>query len=201
MNVSELISALEYSTEEPCSESVEWLSALPPESSAYNAWRTCERGDWLMWLVSHDAVYHRAGERVLRLMACDVADMALDRVCDFMAPSRAIAARASIDAARESALGKKTSNGLREASAKAYPAVMSVTDVCDSYEVYYTLRAALHTSGCDGYDPARAARVAVRNVSCSLASLEDGTLEKAQAIIVRRHVKWSTVRDALEKSP
>lgn len=57
-----------------CSDAVAWLRTQP---DAATAWRTCERGDWMLWLAGRRA--GRPGSdarRVLVLAACDCAELA-----------------------------------------------------------------------------------------------------------------------------
>ncbi|MDI7268991.1 MAG: hypothetical protein QME96_13465 [Myxococcota bacterium] len=35
----------------PCPETVEWCRGLPARTSLAAAWRRCDRGEWLLWLV------------------------------------------------------------------------------------------------------------------------------------------------------
>ena len=36
-----------------CSESTDWLLSLPPGTTWQQAWDTCPRGDWMLWLIRH----------------------------------------------------------------------------------------------------------------------------------------------------
>lgn len=97
MTVADLIVAL--TRMDACGESITWLRTLPPESSAYSAWRSCERGDWLVWLVTHADVRDHAGDRALRLIACDCAEQAVAAGAAARAAARAADLAADLAAA------------------------------------------------------------------------------------------------------
>lgn len=62
----------------PCPEAVKWLAEQP---SAAEAWRTCERGDWMLWLLGRIAgqVGSKSRKRLV-LAACACARLALKHV-------------------------------------------------------------------------------------------------------------------------
>ena len=54
----------------PCVEAAEWLKT---QSDAQTAWNNCQRGDWMMWLLSKTGV----DQRISVILACRFARMAL----------------------------------------------------------------------------------------------------------------------------
>ena len=180
MNIRDLIARLR--TLHACDESIAWLETLDPDAPAYAAWRSCERGDWLVWLVSHGAIRDAVGDRALRIIACDCAEDVLpiwETWARDKAPEHLDAPRNAIAVSRAFAMGKATELDLKAARAAARDAAWAAR----------AARAAVR-------DAAWAARAAVRDAAWAARDAGDAAWE-AQARIVRRHVKWSTVRDAL----
>ena len=180
---AELIACLERLL--ACSDSLEWLRTLPPESSAYSAWRTCERGDWLAWLITDNVVVESVGDRTLRLIACDFVETRLP-VWEVWAKEHALrdlaAPRRAVDVARAFADGKASADELSDADLAAARAAR---------------RADCHAEG-DGdiADLAYSASdAAAPNAAYAARYTPEPTAEHAR--IVRRHVQWATVRDAL----
>ena len=74
-----------------CDDGIEWAATQP---DADTAWRTCTRGDWMMWLIGRrhcerETLEHRA----LVAIACECARLALPHVLPGeMRPLRAIEA-------------------------------------------------------------------------------------------------------------
>ena len=56
-----------------CKEAVEWLREKNYKSLAV-AWRYCDRGDWMMWLVGRGEVTEEMRAAIV-LAACDFADL------------------------------------------------------------------------------------------------------------------------------
>ena len=95
-----------------CTDAREWAESQP---NAYTAWRTCPRGDWLMWWLS------RAGldRKTLVLAACDCARLVLHLV-----PDGEDRPRVAIETAEAWARGEATIAQVRIAAAEAASAAM-----------------------------------------------------------------------------
>ena len=89
-----------------CSEAVRWARTQP---SFAVAWRTCERGDWMLWLAVQMGV-----RRELVWVACQVARTALKYV-----PTGEDRPRIAIETAEAWARGEATTGEVRAAAAAA----------------------------------------------------------------------------------
>lgn len=119
-----------------CSDALAWLSAQ--EGSLYDAWRRCERGDWLLWLAARVGV----DRRLLWLAACDCAEPALVHV-----PAGENRPRVAIETARRWAAGEATLEEVRSAAAayaSAYAAAYAAAAA--AYAAYAAREWSLHHS-------------------------------------------------------
>lgn len=196
MTVEELIKHLERM--EACKGSLAWLRTLPPESSAYHAWRSCERGDWLAWLVADPNVAPSVGDRALRLIACDSVETRLpvwEAWAKEHAPKDLEDPRRAVDVARAFADGKVSADDLSDADLAAACAA-SRTEYHAEEDDGVTDAA---YAASDAADVAYAASdAAASDVAHAARYTPEPTAEHAR--IVRRHVKWATVQAALEAS-
>ncbi len=49
-----MMTAVEFGTQHgSCSEAMEWRRSLPTKATQADAWLACERGEWLLWQLSH----------------------------------------------------------------------------------------------------------------------------------------------------
>jgi hypothetical protein len=167
-----------------CGESIEWLrersrAVAPERRTAEAAWLDCERGDWLTWLITRPAIRDAAGDRALRLIACDCAERVLP-LYESRRPGDDRPRRA-IEVARRYAEGLASAEELREArcTAAAYAAA----------DAAYAAYAA--------YADAAYAAYAAADAAYAAADDAHKAERAAQAEIVRRHVPWPIVRDAL----
>jgi len=63
-----------------CGEAVEWAETQPSFAAA---WRNCQRGGWMLWLLTHTGCKQGSPKhRKIVLSACDCARLALDKVPD-----------------------------------------------------------------------------------------------------------------------
>ena len=154
---------------------IPWVEAQSPGAglgrAAEGMWRECERGDWLIWLVSHPRVApHLAdSDRRLRLVACDCAEAVVHLCAD---PRSAEA----ISVARRYAVGEATGQDLAVARDAARVAAWAAA------------RAARVARDAAAVAAREAAAVAARDAAWA-----------AQADIVRRHYTWAEVRRALDE--
>jgi hypothetical protein len=95
-----------------CDDAVRWVEATP--GTAADLWRTCERGDWLVWLLSEVGY----SERVLRHLAADFAE----EVAHLADPDAACAVAWAIGVARRCAdgeVGREEIDAARDAAVAA----------------------------------------------------------------------------------
>jgi hypothetical protein len=111
-----------------CSEAIAWLEAQ--DGSLYDAWRRCERGDWLLWLAARVGV----DRRLVVLAACDCAEPALVHV-----PAGEDRPRVAIETARRWAAGEATLEEVRSAAAYAARAARAAraADAADAADAAY----------------------------------------------------------------
>jgi len=63
-----------------CGEAVEWAETQPSFAAA---WRNCQRGNWMLWLLAHTGCKQGSPKhRKIVLSACDCARFGLDKVPD-----------------------------------------------------------------------------------------------------------------------
>ena len=191
-----------------CSDSLSWVRSQ--DGSAYDLWRRCDRGDWLLWLAARAGVDR---QRVV-LAACDCAEPALAHV-----PVGEERPRVAIEAARRWAHGDATIGEVRAAARAAayaadaaahaadaaysaadahaadaaYSAYTAAADVARA--AYAAARAAAHAAA--AYAAAHAAYAAAH---AAYAAADAGARARSlaeSARLVRRRIPWSVVRDAL----
>jgi len=117
----------------PCPAAVEWLGR---RRSPTRAWRDCQRGDWMLWLLGHSGGDHRT----LVLAACDCAELALVHV-----PEGEERPRRAIETARAWARGDDgvSLRDVRAAYAAAYAAADAAYAAADAaYAAAYAADAA-----------------------------------------------------------
>lgn len=173
---------------DPCSEAREWMLAQP--GSAYDMWRRCDRGDWLLWLAARAGV----GRRLVVLAACDCAETALVHV-----PSGEERPRIAIETARRWARGGATLVEVRYAAYAAYYANAG------GNAAYHAAAAAYAYGGDADYAAlasanaayACAARAAANAADVADAAVARGRSLAASARLVRARIPWNFVRDAL----
>lgn len=155
-----------------CSEALDWLEAH--DGSLYDAWRRCDRGDWLLWLAARVGI----DRRLVVLAACDCAEPALVYV-----PEGEERPRVAIETARRWAAGEAT---IADVNAAYGAAAVAKAAYC----------AAAAAAVVAAYADANAANIAADaadadNVANGVASLAHS------ARLVRRRIPWALMRDAL----
>ncbi len=100
-----------------CEEAVDWAKTQP---SFKEAWATCERGDWMLWLAGKQSGKDGwSTHQQVVLAACDCAELSLKYV-----PKGENRPRLAIETARKWANGQATIGEVRQArGAAAYAAV------------------------------------------------------------------------------
>lgn len=126
-----------------CGKALEWLKAQ--DTDVQTAWETCERGDWMLWLIGKIAAGEPESEQRKRLVlaSCACARLAIPEDKNKLEPSSLTA----IVTAEKWARGENgvTINEVKKAAAAYYAAYYATytaysTDVAD--EAYYTAYAA-----------------------------------------------------------
>jgi hypothetical protein len=184
-----------------CGQEYQWLRersihVAPELRTAEAAWADCPHGDWMVWLVSHGRVQRTIGAPALRLVACDIAELVLPAF-EARYPKDS-SPRAAVKTARRFARGRATAGELNEARRSA----SSASDRANAD--YFT--SPDEDQQCAAFHAARAAVGAAETAaddaaydSSDAAAMVDNSdkARRAWADIVRRHVPWATVRDAL----
>ena len=149
-----------------CTEAVGWVrgSVMTPAA----LWRSCKRGDWMLWLAAKAGV----DRRLVVLVACDRAEPALRYV-----PAGEDRPRKAIETARAWARREATIEEVRAAcaSASAYACASACASVYACASVCASVYACAYA-----YD-----------------SSYDSAL-KLSARLVRAHITWRMVRAAME---
>jgi hypothetical protein len=158
---------------------MDWLATLDPEAPAYNAWRSCPRGEWLLWVAGRVPGVDR---RDLVRACCDCAETALHYV-----PEGEDRPRIAIDAARAWC---DRGVPIEEVRAAAYAAYAAAAAAYAAYAAAYAARAAV--AAAEAYFAA-AARAYLA------AALDRQEAQRRNARLVRRRIAWRTVRDGLQK--
>jgi hypothetical protein len=113
---------IDISKLEPCGSGAVWLAV---QTNPRTAWETCERSDWLLWLLGRILPH---GDVRFRLAVCDIAASVLRFV-----PAGEDRPRVAIECARRHLAGRATTSELRaarsaaEAAATAYAGAGAAT--------------------------------------------------------------------------
>ena len=168
INPTETLRALRASD-----EAQEWADARADES-AYDLWRSCPRGDWLLWLATEAGV----DRRQITLAACACARLVLDLV-----PDGEERPRLAIEAAEGWARGEVLIEAVESANADAYAAASAAAAAYANAAAAATAAAASATAATAAYASASAS---------ARADMRERTARE-----VRRVIAWSSVRDGL----
>jgi len=169
-----------------CDEAIEWYGDRDSE----DAWRDCQHGDWMLWIASKIGVDRK---RIV-MASCDCVEPALQFV-----PDGEDRPRAAIDTARAWCRGAATDEEVRAAAAAADAAA----DAADAASATAAASAAAAAAAAYAYayyaaHAANAASVAVCADATAAYAARTQSLA-ASAAIVRRHIPWDVVREALAK--
>ena len=157
-----------------CAEGIEWAATQP---DADTAWRTCTRGDWMLWLIGQRRCERETPEhRALAAIACECARLALPHVPPGeMHPLRAI------EAAERYARGEAISR--EELLDAAY------TDADAAYAAAaYASAAAADAARASAADADAADAAAYAYAATAAAAAARASTRAQCADIVRRHV-------------
>ena len=152
-----------------CAEALEWRRSLGPAATQSDAWRLCQRSDWMLWClrkIKYD------GEAWYRLFSCDYAERLLlrDREAGRLPDP---ASWEAVLVAREFAAGRATREQLTYAARAAYDAA----------------RAAAAHAAYAAADAARAAAAYDSDAAAAAAAAAAFTAERAwQADRIRHYL-------------
>jgi len=190
-------------------DAIPWVLERAPRAGlgreAQMLWQICDRGDWLIWLVSHEHVSPHLADsaRRLRLVACDIAEYAQPLwVARYPADDRP---QRAIDMARRYARGECSDADLREAWAAADVAGAAAVraEEADSAVVMagWAALAAADAATPSAADAAMAAASWAARAAAAAAEEWAGWAAEAWAAhanIARTHYTWAEVRRAVE---
>jgi len=169
-----------------CYDARKWLRQNT-DQAPYYLWRTCERGDWLLWL----AAKLQIDRKLIVLAACDCAETAL-----IFVPDDETRSRRAIETTRAWCEDKATLRQVEraadaaDAADAAYAAVYAAS-AADAAAA--AARAAAHAAyAADAADAVRAARAAHAYAAAYRRSLADS------ATRVRKRIPWKIWKAALE---
>jgi hypothetical protein len=180
-----------------CPEAIEYAEQFVDDWP--RAWAECDRGDWMLWLAARAGVKRKT----VVFAACQVARTALGFVtAGDDRPLRAI------EAAEAWCQGATTLGRVRAADAAASYAAASA-----SASAFFVVAAASYAAAAASASAAAAFFVAAAEAAASAASAAfaaadaDADAEaartaalKAGANIVRQHIPWALVSDAMDKA-
>lgn len=153
-----------------CREAIDWARAQSDEATA---WRACERGDWMLWLLGKlSGKPGGEGRKRLVLACCDCAELVLAHV-----PAGEERPRKAIETARSWARGEgATLDDVRRAADAAYPA----------YPAYAAAAADAAAAAADAAVYAAYPADAAGAAAAAAAAARESTLSRC-ADIVRTH--------------
>lgn len=176
----------------PCPEAIAWLATQP---SAEQAWATCERGDWLLWvaacLLTDDAI-----RMLVVLAASDCAETALVHV-----PAGEDRPRACIETVRAWARGDASIDQVREArkaTSAAASAARATFDFDAEDAALAALSAARAASAADA--PALTSDAAIHAARAAAASATDEPTMRRLAGVVRARIPVDVMRAAFAEA-
>ena len=117
---------------DPCRDAVRWAE---DKKTLSEIWRTCDRGDWLLWAAAKVGI----DRKIIVAAACDCAELALKYV-----PKGEDRPREAIETARKWIKGEATLKEVRNASAAAAYAAAA-----DAYAAAYAAAAAAAYAAAD----------------------------------------------------
>jgi len=189
MNLSEQLRRLDA-----CDDALNWVDKNVLDFDA--AWKTCPRGDWLLWLAAHVG----ADRKTIVLAACDCAETALVHI-----PEGEDRPRLAIETARRWCRGETTIDDVLAASdaayaAAAYAAARAAGVAPDAYAAYaYAAYAADAAAACAyaAYAAAYAGAAAAAAADVAVGGRVESLARSAD--IARALIEGNTVRRLLDE--
>ena len=165
----------------PCQECLVWYHG----QDSQEAWQTCERGDWMLWVAARLGV----DRKLIVLAACDCAETALH----FVDPLE-IRPKEAVATARRWCQGAYTSQQVRQAAADATAAAYAADAAAYAADAV----AADDADTADAYaaDAATYAADAYAADAYAAAAIQSG---RAIASLVRERISWKVISEAIQK--
>ena len=172
-----------------CSEAQEWASG----KSLAVVWKTCKRGDWLLWLCGKMADKPNwPTHKEVVLAACDCAELVLKYV-----PEDEERPRKCLETARAWAAGNATTDEVRMARRAAYAYADSAAAVASAAAsaaaVAYVAASAAAVAYVASDAAAYAAYAAYADADADASAARTKTLAKC-AVLVRKRLKVQDIR-------
>jgi len=159
-----------------CEEAMEWLSS---QTSIEEAWKNCERGDWLLWLITA----LKMNERKLFLAKGLIADEVIHQMDDERS-------KAAVQAAIDFGKGKISKNELKKAIHDAAAAAYIADDT-----TYAAAAAAVNIAGADvAANAAVAYAAAVIYATNTINNDNEKLFLKKSANIVRKIFSFDDIK-------
>ena len=163
-----------------CGEAIAWCKTQPSKAAA---WRSCERGDWMLWVISKTVgTPGDASRKPLIMAACECARLALPYICaGEKRPLR------SIEAVEAWCREEVTLDTVRSAAADAYAAATPASSAAAYFAAAAT--AAYATAYANAFDVDAvdfAATYVVSAAAYASDASEQATLQRC-ADIARKH--------------
>jgi hypothetical protein len=177
-----------------CSDAVAWAEG----KSLSVAWRTCQRGDWLLWLACRANV----DRKLIVRATCDVAKTTLKYI-----PAGELRPAKAIDTALAWCAGQATLAEVRQSAAAAYAAAAYAAYAADAADAAAAAAAdaadaaaayAAYAADADAADAA-AAYAAAAYAAYAADAARKKSLHKS-AIIIRKHISAAMIAQSLGAS-
>ena len=173
-----------------CKTAVDWLEGKSPSV----AWRACQRGDWMLWYVWRI----KTDRKLAVLAACDCVEPALKYIPDDEhRPRKAVAtARAWCAGVATAEDCKNAANAAAAAANAAYAAYAKAAYAAANAAAYAAAAAANADAA---YADAAADAAANAAYAAANAAYARKKSLRQSAAIVRRHIPYTVIRQALRE--
>jgi len=166
-----------------CEEAIRWYS----DKDSKEAWASCERGDWLLWIAAN----LRIDRKLIVLAACDCAEQSL-----YLIPEGEERPKKAIETARAWARGEASLEEVKAADIAAATVVYAARAINHAtYAARLTARV-VYAAG----DAAIAGDVshahAIAHAATDYAATREESLKKS-AELVRSRISWERIEEKL----
>ena len=163
----------------PCADAIEWYET---QGSSREAWDSCHRGDWLLWIAARLDVDHKT----IVLAACDCAETSLEFV-----PAGERRPQRAIETARLWAKGKAT---ISEVTAAADASFAYAADAFAAADASAYASASAYAA-----DASFAASAASYAADASFAAASD-VVPCTCVRLVRTRIPWQMIQAAIDSA-
>jgi len=164
-----------------CEEAIRWYN----DKDSKEAWASCERGDWLLWIAAN----LRIDRKLIVLAACDCAEQSL-----YLIPEGEERPKKAIETARAWARGEasleevKAAANAADADSYAIHAYSYATDAAYYAAYYATDTAATYVASVATY--------VAYSAATDYAATREESLKKS-AELVRSRISWERIEEKL----